>query len=671
MATIRSPGLGSNLDVNGIIDQLMAIERAPITQLDRKEAGYQVQISAVAALKGALTSFQSAVSRLDDLSRYQATKTSIGDATVVAASITGTPVEGTTSVEVQNLAVAQKLSSGGFSSTSAVVGTGTLTIDFGSYDAGGNTFTPNTERGTQTITIDSAHNTLAGIRDAINDADVGVTASIVNDGGEDGYHLVIASRSTGLENGLRITVDDGDGTDTDTSGLSQLAYDPTLAAGSGENLSEAVAAEDALVLIDGITVTSASNTIEDAIEGMRLSLLSTNVGEATNLTITRDSGGAKSAVAELVASYNELVKTMKQLTSFDGSTGAAGPLNGDALPRSVESEIKRALTGAIENIGGTYSRLAEVGVTLQRDGSLKVDDAKLSSALERDAGNVAALFAVRGTTSDSLVEFLTSSDKSKAGLYNVVVTQHATQGSATGAAAAGLTITEGVDDRLTLEVDGVSTSVTIAAGTYGSASALATAIELAINGAEELEAEGISVDVTESAGVLSITSNRYGSASSVAIEGGTARAGLFGGSETETVGLDVAGSIGGVAAVGSGRKLVGARGSTTDGIELEIAGGALGARGTLRFSRGLADRLDSLIDALTATTGVFSARTEGIEASIEKIDERRAELGRRLELVEANYRARFAALDRIVSRMTSTSNFLSQQLANLPKTSRE
>ena len=239
----------------------------------------------------------------------------------------------------------------------------------------------------------------------------------------------------------------------------------------------------------------------------------------------------------------------------------------------------------------------------------------------------------------------------------------ATQGGVVGGGVAALTINTGSNDTLNLDVNGVSASITIAAGTY-TADALAAEIKSKINGATPLQDAGISVEVSQSAGALSITSDSYGSASTVSLTSGNGLTVLFG-TAVETAGVDVAGTIGGVAATGSGQTLTGTGDSS--GLVLDIIGGATGARGTIDFARGFATKFDSLIEGLLENDSLIDSRIDGINVTIKDIDSQRDTLNRRLEGVEARIRAQFTALDTLVASMTQTSNFLQQQLANLPK----
>jgi Flagellar capping protein len=653
---LSSPGIGSGLDVNGLVSQLMALEQRPLSLLNTKEAKLQAQLSAYGSLKGALSSFQSAVAALATPAKFTAVKASVADSTVLTASAATTASAGSYSIEVQTLAQAQKLKSDTFDATSDAVGTGSLTIQFGTYSGG--SFTLNPEKSAKTVTIGSANASLAGVRDAINAADAGVSASIINDG--TGYRLVIASEDAGVANALKITVADDDLDNTDAAGLSRLVYDAST--GGTTNLTQTVLAQNATAVIDGIAISKSTNAWTDAIEGVTLNLL--KEGETTTLKVAKDTAGTKAAVESFVKAFNDLNATLTSLSKYDAASKQASILTGDATVRSVQGQLRSLFNTALSTAGGGLTSLAEIGVTFQTDGTLKLDSSKLTAALNDGTKDVATLFAAVGKPTDSLVSFVSSTTDTKNGNYAVNITQLATQGKAVGQGNAALTINAGSNDALSLTVDGVAVSVTLNAGTYLTTAALAAEIQSKINGASALSSAGSSVTVTESGGKLTVTSGRYGSASTVAVTGGNAASDLFGGT-TETAGVDVAGSIGGIAASGSGQALTGA--GDASGLKVSITGGATGDRGTIGFARGYADLLDKLVGRMLENDGLVDGRMDGINASIKELGSRREALASRLVQIEKRYRAQFTALDTMLASMTQTSNYLQQQLANLPK----
>jgi flagellar hook-associated protein 2 len=653
---LSSPGIGSGLDVAGLVNQLMALERRPLAQFESQEAVHQAKISAYGSLKGAIASFQSAVKALSSPAKFSVMAASIADTEVASVTASPTAVPGNYSLEVTALAQAEKLRSESFASRTATVGSGTITVEFGAY--GGGVFTPNEDKAAKTITIDSSNNTLSGIRDAINSAGAGISANIVNDGS--GYRLVISSTDSGAENSLKITTNDDDAVNMDTAGLSQLAYDPEAVAGGGKNLTQSVAAQDAAFLLDGVSISSATNVVADAIEGVTLKLLAESDAAATTITVSRDISGVKSSIESFVKAYNELAKTIKDLSAYNTETKQASILTGDAALRGVDAQLRETLNTALRYAGGGLTMLSQVGISFQKDGTLAFDSSKLQTVFDDTTKDVSTLFASVGKSTDSLIEFTNASSTAEAGAYSIDISQLATQGTAEGAVTLGgtTTITGGVNDSLTVLIDGVTATVTLTAGDY-TAAEMAAHLQSKINGAEAVSSAGLGVTVTQSAGMLTITSNTYGATSTATVSGGTAQAALFG-TTNDTAGLDVAGSIGGVVGTGTGQSLSAA------GITLKVTGIATGSRGTLNFAQGFAVQLDRLADKLLASDGSIAGRTDGLKSSIDMIGARREELQRRLEIIETRYRAQFSALDTMIASMSRTSSFLQQQLSSLP-----
>jgi flagellar hook-associated protein 2 len=336
MAGISSPGLGSGLDITSLVSQLVAAEGTPtLNRLDRQEFNLQARLSGLGQFKSAISTFQSSLSGLASLSAFQQSSATVGNDDVLEASTADTAATGVYSINVTKLAQSHALVTdqlNPFSSTNETIGTGELTIRFGSDPTG--TFVQNINKGTHTITVDSSNNTLEGLRDAINDADIGVNATIINNGS--GYLLSFASTESGADSAIEISVSDtGDMDDTDTNGLSRLSYN--AAAG---NLEQTIVAQDAAFSINGVNISSTSNSVSTAIEGVTLDLKDTGT---SSLTVEQDSSVIREAVEEFVEGYNAFITTTNELTSFDPATGAAGILNGDFGVRSVVGQIQRQL----------------------------------------------------------------------------------------------------------------------------------------------------------------------------------------------------------------------------------------------------------------------------------------------------------------------------------------
>lgn len=657
---ISSPGIGSNLDVNSIVTKLMTTEQGPLNLITQKQTDVQTKISAFGTVSGALSTFQTTVSALSSASKFNAETTAVSDSTMFSATANGKASVGSYAVTVRQLAQVQKLALAGFSSATDTVGTGTLTIAFGSYAATGNTFTPNANNPSASISITPANNTLEGVRDAINAANAGVSASIVNDGSANGNRLVVTSKLTGVVNSIKITVADGDGNNLDNAGLSQLAYDPTATSGNGKNLSELQAAKDALLTIDGISVTKSSNVISDAVEGITLNLLKEDINNKVTLSVAKDTTTIKNSVSAFVDAYNNLNQTLRSLTNYDPTTNTGGPLVGDATTRSIMTQIKSIITGNLGN-GNSLTSLSQIGVAFQRNGTLALDSTKLQSSIDNNFSQIAALFSTSGNSTDAQIKFLGNSSKTQAGNYPINVSQLATQGALLGAAAPNLNIQQGVNDQLNLSIDGRPLSITLTAANYSSATDLASEIQTRI------AATGLAAKVTVSGSALQIQSNNYGSNSSVVLNGGTAASDLLGPSPTATTGLDVTGTINGIAATGRGQVLLGAIGDASHGLLIQVTGGATGARGYTNFATGFAYQLNSLTTSFLGSGGLLQSKTAGLNSSIKTLTKNQQYEQNRLVAIEKRYRAQFTALDVTIASMQSTSTFLTQQLAQFNK----
>jgi flagellar hook-associated protein 2 len=651
---LSSPGIGSNLDVNSIVTQLMSTESRPLTLLMQKEARLQSTLSAFGQVKSAFATFQSSVAGLSDVKQFQVVKATPSDATVMTASATSAAAPGNYAIEVSKLAQAQKLVTAGQASTSAAIGVGTLTFEFGTSVAVPASFATN-GNGAKTITIDSTNNSLAGIRDAINKAGIGVAATIVNDGGTAPNRLVLTSSSTGAANSMKITVGSNDGLKT------LLTHDP--AGAPAAQMTQTVKPQNAEFMIDGLAVSKASNHITDMIEGITLDLTKTNVGSPTTLAVAQDSAAVVTSITKFVTAFNAINKTLSDASSYNAATKSAAILNGDSTIRSMQSQLRGVLTSAVGGGYGKFDRLSDIGVSLQKDGTLSVDATKLNKALATNFNDVAGLFAAAGKTTDSLTSYAGAGTSTKSGAYSVDVTKLATHGSLTGTIKAPLDFSAGTNNTFDVSVDGVSSAITLDPVIYTTAYDLAAAVQSKINGNSAFAAMPVTV-TADANGFLSIVSSSYGSSSKVTL-GGTNADLLLGATREPITGLDVAGAINGAPATGSGQALTASGGSPAEGIRLQVTGGATGSRGTVNYSKGYASQFNDLMNTFLGSAGSLTARTDGLTKSIASVKKDEDRWSDRLKTKEADLRKQFTALDTKLSALTSTSNYLAQQLAQI------
>lgn len=352
MATISSLGIGSGLDLSGLLDDLKDAENEKLTPIVTQQKSYQTKLSAFGTLESSLTALREAVGKLSDPTTFTAVTSSMtGDG--VTANITGDAVSGRYQVKVSQLAQAQSLASGGLSTdkTEALGKSGTLGISVGGEEA-------------VDIAIGS-DDSLEDIRDAINKADTGATASIVFNGSQ--YQLTLTSEKTGTQSAIQVTDDD-----------------------NLFGFSETVPAQDAQLEVNGISITSQSNTVEGALEGVTFELTSTTESAQT-LSVSKDTESMTEAVQAFVDAYNSFQGTADALTSYDSESDTAGVLLGNSTMRGIESRLRGVLS---YNGGeGEFSMLSDLGIERQLDGTLKVDDDKLADAMSNNSEAVSQFFA--------------------------------------------------------------------------------------------------------------------------------------------------------------------------------------------------------------------------------------------------------------------------------------
>jgi len=368
---LTATGLGTGLDIKGIVDKLVAAERQPAAnRLNIQEVRANSELSALGKFKSALTTFQDALGNLTKLENFQQRAVSVGNDTVFTATAGSTTIPGSYDIEVKSLASGHKLASGAFADINTPVGTGNLTITVNGQS--------------NVIAIADPANTLADIRNAINNApdNPGVLATIVN--AQDGAHLAVSSRDTGLSQAIAIAASGGDG------GLSVFNFDAATGTGA---MSELQAAADASIVIDGFAISSSTNVFVNPVEGVTINVLQADPGVTNKLQITLDKSAATQSVQTFVDSYNSLIGTISTVTAFNAETGVAGPLLGDVQTRGVKSALRRELSQVVKDTGADFSSLVEIGITTTASGTLELDQTKLSAAMSSNFDAVGQLFA--------------------------------------------------------------------------------------------------------------------------------------------------------------------------------------------------------------------------------------------------------------------------------------
>jgi flagellar hook-associated protein 2 len=356
-ALITSTGIGSGLNIGAIVSSLTtAYGAAQTTQLTNQQNSLDAQVSAYGTFTAALDTLKLSLPSLEDPSQLASFAATVADKNIASATTSSDAVAGTYSLLVNNLATVATATSAPLSSTAAV-GTGTLTITVGGASTA--------------INIDSTNNTLAGIAAAINSApNAGVSASVITTTG--GSRLVLTGTSTGAANQITVTPSGGDG------GLASLAL-------------TTVPAQDANFSINGFAATSGSNVVAGAISGVTINLqLASAPATPTTLTVSPDTSTAQASIDKFVTAVNGVLSSIQTLTSYDPSSQTAGPLNGNATLEAFQNQLQNIL-GKFTNAGGGVNSLTDLGISAGTDGTYSTNDTKLGNALSASLASVGSL----------------------------------------------------------------------------------------------------------------------------------------------------------------------------------------------------------------------------------------------------------------------------------------
>lgn len=384
MASISSAGIGSNLDVAGIVSQLMAVERQSVKTLDTKSQAFQAKISAFGKIKSALSSLQTAADALGTPAKVGLRKFSVADTAILSGTTSSTAAAGTYNIEVKKLALAQKISTAAgqnYTSTTTFE-TGKLVIDVGTV---GGTFTNKA-----TIDLSDKNYTLAEIRDKINAAKIDISATIVNTGTE--QRLVLSGANTGDAQAFKISVTN-EGNEVGQSDLAAFAYTD-----GSTNYQEISKARNSLIAVDGMDVSRATNTLTDVIDGLTLKLTKESAaGVTTAATVSNDNDALATNIQNFVKAFNDALKSIRDQSAYNSNTKTAAALNADGSVRMIESQMRSVFYSAVAGAPSGSSRLSDFGISFQSDGTLAVDSTKLSAALADPNKDVSKLFADNGT----------------------------------------------------------------------------------------------------------------------------------------------------------------------------------------------------------------------------------------------------------------------------------
>ena len=382
MATISSVGVGtSGLDVKSIISQLVALEKRPLEKLKLDATTVDTKISAMGEIKSLVSTLADTASKLSSLTGWNAVTAASSDSTYVSTTALGGTLPTNFAVDVVSLAKTQSTAS---TSISGVVGAGTLTIDMGKWagTAGATAFTANTPASSVSITLTGAE-TVADIASAINGANSGVTASVLTDAS--GQRLMLRSKTTGAVGGFNVTATEaGGGADnTDMTGLSRLT---TL---NVDPLATQTAA-DASAKVNGIAVTSSSNTFATTVAGVTFKAEKITTS-SIEITVSKDNTAVQANVDAFVKAYNAINESLNEATKYDAATKVSGLFQGDSTTVGLQNMLRAAIQ-TVTTGSSVYQRLTDVGITQARGGNLSVDSTKFTAAMTNNMDELKNMF---------------------------------------------------------------------------------------------------------------------------------------------------------------------------------------------------------------------------------------------------------------------------------------
>ena len=392
VGSITSTGLGSGLDVASILDRLMAVEQRPLNLLQTAATTLNTKLSTVSQLQGYFSSLRDKSNALTAPTLWSGTTATSADPAAVKVSTGTNAVAGSYAVNVGRLAVGQTVTSTTLPAATSTLSAGTLTIELGAWGAGDPAAGFTAKAGSSAVTIDIAdgETSLSAIRDKINSASAGVTASLVTDAS--GTRLSLRSAATGSENGFRVSVAEAAPDGDDAAGLSTLGFDASAASSP---MARTMSAANAELTVNGIPLSSASNTLTDVVDGLTLNLVKPTAGDV-EVSVATDTTSVKTAITDFVSAFNTLASFIRTQTAYNADSKNAGTLQGDQSTLSLQSQL-RAVLNQGSSASATWSRLSDIGLAIKSDGTLETNATKLDNALG-NLGELKKLMSGDGST---------------------------------------------------------------------------------------------------------------------------------------------------------------------------------------------------------------------------------------------------------------------------------
>ncbi|ACE83683.1 flagellar filament capping protein FliD [Cellvibrio japonicus] len=666
---ISALGTGSGIDTNALTNQLVEINKAAQTQrLTTRKTLLETQISDYGLLRSSLAKLESAAAALGSSDTFNAKAVSLPSTSLLSITkLNASANAGDYQLKVEQIAQAQSLSSGTFASMNAPIGKGTLTIRLGEWNDDLTSFGVDSTKTGAEIVIDDSNNSLMGLRDAINKAGIGVSASIVSDGGS--YKLLLTAKS-GAKNEIEISVAEADG----SSGLSSFSFNE-----STQNLTQQQGGLDAKIRVNGLLVSRESNQVKDVVEGLEFDLFAASTTETITINITEDKTVAETAIRDFVTAYNTFKTEVEKLVGFDAEKKDYGSLRTDPLAKNLVQGIRNILSSSVAGLSGGFTNLSYLGIRTELDGSLKIIENEgntgFRAAIDNNFDLVRDLFVPKTSSSTAQIDITKYTANTKPGTYDVVISQQPSKGKLTGDELQ-LTFpldTTGKDYSFKMRVDGIETNLISLPSdkVYASGAELAMDLQSLINLDSNVKEARASLAVSYDAdtGTLQFISDAYGSSTRIDItEASDDLADLGLSVATGVSGKDVAGTVGGVAAFGYGNVLLPALGSPAEGLTMTIEPGT--TSGSVTFSRGFSGTMSNLINDYLKSSGVIKEREDSINRDITRVGKDEEALERRSEAYRARLMSQFQAMEAIVRSLNSTGSFLDGILDRLPFTAK-
>lgn len=433
--------------------------------------------------------------------------------------------------------------------------------------------------------------------------------------------------------------------------------------------------QDAVVVVDGTTYTKSTNTVADVIQGMTLNLLQADTTNSVSVAVSSDAVAAVGKIKNFVSAYNDFNTFLNGQLTYDPTTKQASPLLGDPAIRAIQKQLKDLVSGQIPGLTTGKANLSQIGITSNsKTGLLTVNEATLSSAITADPDGVKRLFLGIGTPSNSLITFAGLSGKTEAGRYGINITTaplKAVLGGATNLAfqnlSGGITLAETLSFTYSNNYTATTPSTTSFSVTL-SASANTNDIVSSLN--STFATKGVGLAASNDSGSLKITAKDYGQDirfTVVSDQAGSTQTGI-GSVGLTAQGTDIAGTINDHAATGRGNLLTSSSGFIEDGLAISTDSPATGLFGTIDVTRGVGDRLVSSLATYTdPLVGILTAKSKGLQKNVDRLTKDMAKLNERITTAGDQFRAQLVRLESLLSQFQATSNYLNNQLSNLPK----